>query len=109
MVTYHTIIITYWLTKPEFDLADLAEIRQLAAKGIHDAGFLSGHKRMLTMRARFNANDPDARIAAASYAYKNASRLAIAEDPAADIVMHRIYLDGHEIEIQESAICKQHD
>lgn len=93
----NTLILTYWLIKPEVDLSEIQQIRELSAQKVYEPVFETGQRCMLTMHARFNADDPNAVMSAFLYLFNNAKRLAKAEVEGARIWGHECHMNGQKL------------
>lgn len=97
MTQPNTLILTYWLIKPEADLSELQQIRDLGAQKVYEPVFETGQRCMLALRARFDPTDANAVMSAFLYLLNNAKRLAISKDEGARIWGHECHLNGSKL------------
>lgn len=95
--TSNQLILTFWHVRPEVDLSEIAQMRDLGAAGIYEPAFTAGEKRLLCMVARFDKSDRSARIAAALYAMRNAKLLCESEVPGSSVWGVECWLDGEKL------------
>lgn len=99
--TSNQLILTFWLVRPENDLHEIAQMRNLGAAGVYEPVFTAGEKRMICMVSRFDKENPNARIAAALYAMRNAKLLCESEVPGSSVWGVECWLDGEKLSTEK--------
>lgn len=94
-MTTNTVLLTYWQVSPQVDLTELHEIRELHAAKVFEPVFKTGDRRFLGMEARFDADDPEACMAAALHVVRNAKTHASAD--GATITGIEVFLNGRKM------------
>lgn len=97
MKPLNTLILTYWLIKPEGDLHTAQEMREYAQNGVTVATFHFGERKMLSMEARFDPGDSNATISAALYAVGNIKRAAKQICPECRVWDIKVWLNGEQV------------
>ncbi len=97
MKQQNTLLLTFWLVHPEGDRHDPEQMRALGEAGVYAPEFQSGERKMLAMVARFDPDDPEARISAALYAVRNAKLIASTRHPGCRIWGVEVHLNGQKL------------
>lgn len=97
MTQPNTLILTYWLIRPEVDLSEIQQIRELSAQKVYEPAFETGERRMLAMHARFDPDDMNATMSAMLYLMANAKRLAESDGPGVRLWGHECHLNGKKL------------
>jgi len=93
----HTLLLTFWLVSPEGDRHEVEAMRALGKSGVYEPQFQSGERKMLCMTARFDDDDPEARISAALYAMRNTKLMYGAKYPDCKIWGVDVFLNGEKL------------
>lgn len=94
----NSVVVTFWLVEKESDHSTIEQMRAAGSSQVYEPRFASGQRCMISMLARFDPNDEQAKQTAVVYAVRNTRAIMLEKHPTATLHGVEININGQRYE-----------